>query len=1331
MTPCRNAFRSVCLLIFQAVGLAAFSQKGHVSFEHLAKDAGLSNNQVNCIFKDQKGFMWFGTFSGLDRYDGADFKTFRNDPGNTATISENSVSNIFELPEGKLGINTTNRGLNIYDPATERFDRDVTAYFARWNMPSGEISTVVKDTWGGFWFLYKQNGLYKYSPANHASEKIPATPVLTQGNGQVSGTAAGKIGTGAAGSDVPGAAGTAGASGTAGAADTGTPGDAVTGAAVDGVAVGHTIAGICPDSKGDLWIVYSNGGIEKLNGHKYNLLYHSDVLQMANKGENLLYSVFVDRQDELWISTYNYANGVFYFSPFTDSLVHFCKDDPNHHLNSDIVLGGGQGIAQDNNGLIWIGADHGGINLVNKKDLSVQYLQNDPDDNKSLRENSIYCVYKDNAGIVWVGTHKHGISFYDDDNSKFPLFRHRAADSSSLPYEDVNCFAEDAKGNLWIGSNGGGLIYFDRQKNVFTTFRHIAGDPMSLSSDVIVSLCMDHEQKLWIGTYFGCLDLLDTRNSESVGRTESVKRAEGEKGGVAKSGAKFIHYRHDPVNASSLSDDNVWHILEDSRKDLWIGTLAHGLDRWDRKKNIFYHYRSGDSSTPQGKIPSLYISSIMEDRNENIWAGTSYGLEMMDGRTGRFTYYFHEDKDPQSISSDGITNLLEDSRGMIWVATTDGLNLFDRKKGVFRVFRKPDGLPDNSIISIVEDNSRNLWLSTPDGLSNMTIKPNRDGTYSFHCKNYSKADGLQEGEFNAYPGMKTSKGELVFGGAEGFNLFHPDQIRVERVVPDMVLTDLQVFNRSVIPGMAANGHTILDRDISETKEITLNYDENVFSIQFAALDFSHSGRDRYEYMMVGFDKEWLVTGNTQRRVTYTNLDPGSYTFQVKALDNDGEWASSVLSLPLTIRPPFWMTWWFRLLFWMGMAGVVLLAYRIRTRALHVAKDLAEKTAFVKSKFLSNMSHELRTPLNGIIGTINLMLQDRYLEEQKEHLNVLKYSSELMLGLINDVLDFSKIEAGKLELDVTCFNLRVLLEKTRALFQQQFVAKGVKLELDADEPLDVFVMSDEIRLNQVLHNLLSNALKFTERGRVTLAARVNAASSEEMTVTFAISDTGIGISEDKLSDIFDSFSQADINTTRKYGGTGLGLAISKKLVNLFGSELKVESKVGGGSKFHFTLGLRVVTGRRPYVNEQGTKDLPSLAGIRVLVAEDNNISMKVTKRFLQKWGVEFAEARNGREAVRLFQKGAFDLLLLDLEMPEMDGYAAIKEIRKLDSEVPAIAFTASIFENMKEELYKHGFQDFIRKPFRPGDMHKKLVQFASDALKERWFVPEENGMEGEG
>jgi PAS domain S-box-containing protein len=387
----------------------------------------------------------------------------------------------------------------------------------------------------------------------------------------------------------------------------------------------------------------------------------------------------------------------------------------------------------------------------------------------------------------------------------------------------------------------------------------------------------------------------------------------------------------------------------------------------------------------------------------------------------------------------------------------------------------------------------------------------------------------------------------------------------------------------------------------------------------------------------------------------------------------------------------------------------------REKELQAAREQAENAAYVKSRFLSNMSHELRTPLNGIIGTINLMLQEKYPEEQRESLNVLKYSGELMLALINDVLDFSKIEAGKLQLERSSFNLKTLLEKTRSIFQQQFAAKGVQLQLDYDEHINISVLSDEIRLNQVLHNLLSNALKFTEKGKVTLAARFISATSDSTNIRFSITDTGIGISEDKLVQIFDSFSQADVNTTRKYGGTGLGLTISRKLVELFNSELIVESRTGEGSSFYFTLCLPADTANRPYVNEQSGKDLHSLAGIRLLIAEDNNINMLVTRRFLQKWEVDFVEAQNGLQAVSLFKEGFFDLLLIDLEMPEMDGYETMKEIRKIDQEIPVIAFTAAVFEDMKSKLREHGFNDYIKKPFRPEDLHKKIVQFCKSRI----------------
>lgn len=372
-----------------------------------------------------------------------------------------------------------------------------------------------------------------------------------------------------------------------------------------------------------------------------------------------------------------------------------------------------------------------------------------------------------------------------------------------------------------------------------------------------------------------------------------------------------------------------------------------------------------------------------------------------------------------------------------------------------------------------------------------------------------------------------------------------------------------------------------------------------------------------------------------------------------------------------------------------------------------AKEKAEAAAKVKTRFLSNMSHELRTPLNGIIGASNLLLQEEYLPAQQSHLDILKYSSEHMMVLINDILDFNKIEAGKLELASAPVNMKSFLNRVATQFNGQVVGKGLRFITDIDEKLNLELMSDETRLNQVLSNLLSNAIKFTHTGSITLAARQVAASSTKSTIQFIVRDTGIGIPPHKHKEIFDSFTQADVNTTRKYGGTGLGLSITKHLVNKFNSELHLESEVGKGTTFHFTMELFINANRKMYINDDRSKSLSTLDGVQILLAEDNPVNLSVAKRFLQKWGILVTEAVNGREAVEKFRPGMFDVLLIDLEMPEMDGATALKEIRKIDSNVPIIAFTAAVYDNIHADLIQKGFTDFIHKPFRPEDLHNKI------------------------
>jgi signal transduction histidine kinase len=379
------------------------------------------------------------------------------------------------------------------------------------------------------------------------------------------------------------------------------------------------------------------------------------------------------------------------------------------------------------------------------------------------------------------------------------------------------------------------------------------------------------------------------------------------------------------------------------------------------------------------------------------------------------------------------------------------------------------------------------------------------------------------------------------------------------------------------------------------------------------------------------------------------------------------------------------------------------------------KNRAEAATLAKSYFLSHMSHELRTPLNGIIGTVHLLLQEDMLTEQKQHFRVLKYSSEHMLSLVNDVLDFSKIEAGEMHVSPVTFNLSRSIRKLQSVFEVQFRERNLELVFDIDPFVDRDFTVDETRLNQVLTNLISNALKFTKRGKVQCTVKLLSATSQSAEIRFEVKDTGIGISADKHQTIFEAFHQGEASTTRRFGGTGLGLSISKKIVTLLGGDLKVDSEVGHGSCFYFTTTLPFSQHKQNFVNTERVSVLKNLSGIRVLMADDSLVNRRIARRFLEKWQIEMDEASDGKEAIQLFFKNKYDFLLIDLHMPGMDGHETIEAIRKVDTKTPAIAFTAAVLPDMRKRLLSEGFTDLLQKPFRPEDLHQKIVRYCSDTI----------------
>jgi len=1199
-------------------------QSDQYRFSRIDINQGLSHNQVSAFLKDSRGFLWIGTVSGLNRYDGYTVRVLGTDLPDSALVGNTSIDKLFEDPDGRIWINAT----SVYEPATETFSQDIASIMQAYGLPAGTLSDIKRDKTGRYWFVHARRGLFTYTPAADNGRRLRSI-VLT---------------------------------------DT------------------SRVTALAETHDGAFWVMHSSGVLELLNAKDLAVINTNDFLG-KNVGSPFDYRMIADADGDLWIYLSDQTRGVYHFERQHQTFTHIDGQSAPLRLNTDIV----RGVAVDNQGLIWVGTDHGGINIIDKKRRTVRYVRNNPEDSKSLSQNTITNLYKDDQGIIWVGTYKQGVCYYHEGIIRFPLYRHEPSNASGLSYDDVNRFVEDDAGNLWIGTNGGGLIYFDRGRHTFTPYVNVPGNNKSLSSNVIVSLVIDHTHTLWVGTYFGGLNAFD-------GRT-------------------FTRFRPDPKDPGSLSDDNVWELFEDSQKQLWVGTLRGGLDEYDRHTHSFRHYRSGDFNS----IRANYISVVTEDHENNIWVGTNAGIDVLVRKTGRIIHYGHDDKRPGSLSNNNVLSIFDDSRGFIWVGTPGGLNLFDRKTRTFRAFRITDGLPHNTVLTILEDKPRNLWMSTPNGLSHLTIG-GTDEAPSFAFKNYDESDGLPGKQFNENAAYRTRRGELVFGGGNGFTIFRPEQIGVNTVKPKVVLTDFQLFNRSLKAGEETNGDVVLSRSITVTDALQLHHNQNVFSIEFAALSYIHPEKNRYQYILEGFNDQWLTTDGKSRRVTFTNLDPGEYTFRVRASNNDGLWSDNEVALRISILPPFWKTRAAMFMYGIFVLGALLLTRRLiqqRERvkfAIEQERQEAQRMHeldMMKIQFLTNVSHEFRTPLTLILTPLEKLLKHTHDVAQQEQFQMIHRNAKRLLNLVNQLLDFRKLEVQEIRFNPSEGDIVSFIRDTVYSFSDLSEKKDIKLEF-VTSLTTLETIFDQDKLEKILFNLLSNAFKFTpEHGSVRVTLNVvpiaaDAGSNTGTALEIAVADTGIGIPADKLERVFDRFFQNDVPKSMVNPGTGIGLSIVREFVRAHGGTVTVTSVPDRGSTFTVLLPLRdLAAAATPEVITETVEPAPVAEPLAenadkrpvLLLVEDNEDFRFYLKDNLRQQ-YQVLEGRNGKEGLQQALQHLPDLIVSDVMMPEMNGIELCRRLREDQrvSHIPVILLTARTGEEQKVEGFDVGADDYITKPF---------------------------------
>jgi len=1207
--------RWLVLACLTAAGLRGYSQVRDYPFERLAIKDGLSNNHVNVIFKDRQGFVWIGTSSGLNRYDGYTFKVFRHDDSDSSSLLDDHIAAIFEGPENKLYINSGSGGINVYDPVTGAFVPRRAAYLRDRHIQPYGLINIIKGKDDRYYFVYSDSGVYRIEP----------------GRGAVRVGAQGPVG------------------------------------------MGSPVAGAACDSRGGLWLCHLDGMLQRIDLQRGIVTARTDAFKRKPEGVSSAYKLYVDHEDQLWLFATDNLSGLWQFDYPTGSLRHFSRDSGVARLNTNNV----SEVVQDDKGLIWIGTDKGGVDILDKTKMTIRYLQHS-DEERSLPANTITTLFRDDMGGVWVGTYKNGIAYYQQHMLRFPLYRHQPGQPASLPFDDMNCFEEDGKGNLWIGTDGGGLIYFDRAAGRWVQYRHDKNNANSIGNDVVVSLHIDRRGNLWIGTYQGGLDRYD--------------------------GRVFTHYRHRDQDPYSLADDRVYSILEDADGSMWLGTMAGGLDRLDVATGRFYH---NNMSMPNS-IHSNYVPALAEDSASNLWIGTAFGISVLSRNTGHYIYYLPEN----SRLGDGVVfGLTYDHRGNMWVGTRKGLSVMQAGKDSFQTFTVKDGLPHNTIASVQEDKAGFLWVSSSGGLSKIAVSQDQAGL-KIRCLNFDELDGLQAREFNISAGFRTREGELVFGGAGGFNLFRPESIGLNETPPPVVLTGLQLYNKEVS----------LPSSVGKDSELVLSYDQNNFTLEFAALSYINARKDRYAYRLEGFDKDWMTTDGRSRRAVYTNIDPGDYVFRVKASNSDGIWNDRGIAIRVVVKPPWWKTGFAYAAY---IIAVLLVLYLARMRIIGRARArfaLAEERREamrvheldrMKIKFFTNLSHEFRTPLSLILSPVDRLIRGTDDPGRRQLAMTIERNAKRLLHLVNQLLDMRKMEVNELKLSMGRGDIASFIRATVDSFADLAGERGIELCYET-EVEQLPAMFDRDKVERILFNLLSNAFKFTPTGgSVGVRLAVLERDEKGALLEIRVSDTGIGIPAELQGRIFESFFQGDSPGHIRNQGTGIGLAITREFVEMHGGTIKVESVPDEGSCFTVLLPVTVVAAgsrdqeaRSPVavaseVSGEPRASLPGSGGKRfkvLLVEDDEDFRFYLKDNLAPMFTV--LEAANGREGWQKALAAQPDLVVSDVNMPLMDGFELCRKIKSDERvrHIPVILLTALSGEQEQLKALGMGVNDYISKPF---------------------------------
>jgi signal transduction histidine kinase/ligand-binding sensor domain-containing protein/DNA-binding response OmpR family regulator len=1060
------------------------------------------------------------------------------------------------------------------------------------------------------------------------------------------------------------------------------------GEGLTGVATDLFIRCIQEDREGNLWIGATQG-LFVYNPVENRL--REFVLPLTNTLSKEVFEIVMDDEGMLWTGTY--TGGLFVIDPLAMSAEHVTLE-PAHDRTETI-----RAISERAPGEFWIGT-RGGLYVYTKNRGVTGFFRHDDRDSRSLANNSVLDIFHDSRGETWIGT-RGGLNLLARSKQVFRSFSALPNDNRYLNSSIIYAFWIDDRDRIWVGTEDGGINIYDPSSGTFEYLTSDTRDPNSLSQNCIKALLDDGRGNLWIGTFWGGIDVLNLKTG------------------------KIRNYSHVPGDPSSLSDNRVWALCRDDGGGIWVGSSA-GLDRYDPSADAFERF-------PE-IAPGSQVNWISMDSDRQIWLGTNDEVIIYDPVSDNIIRH-----------SEHSRSFLEDSDHGFWIATlARGIALYDKEEGAVRYLSENDGLANNQSLCILEDENGNLWISTTRGLS-------RYNRVTGQFRNFTSREGLMNDQFSYGAAYRSDSGELLFGGLSGFNMFNPSEIIDEDIPVPLLFTELRIFNRPV--EASDERDAILTKSISETNHIVLRYDQNVITLQFAALDFAHSASTLYSYTLEGFDREWSEPSLT-RSVTYTNLNPDDYIFRVRRILPGNPPGDDELTLRITVLPEFWMTWWFRAVVFGLIAVLIYMLVRFIINREKIKNELVSERSrarnlheldMLKLRLFTNISHEIRTPLTLILSPLEKLISGTVPEEEvHSHLDVVYRNTKHLDRLINQLLDFRKLEAGNLKLEVTSHDMVTLVSDVVSSFEEYAREKQITLRFNTLKKKLIAVF-DPDKVETILNNLLSNAMKYTGQGG-TVSVHLSLVFGTEdgdmlsnepdrQFMEISVKDSGRGIEESNIDKIFNRFYRAD--GQHESTGTGIGLSLVRELVKLHGGDVYVISKPGKGSKFTVRFPYETtLPGEMPNegAGSECDDEAPALqaaageemterpeARIMLIVEDNTDVRYFIRSHFESSFRV--VEARNGQEGWEQALQVIPDVIISDILMPDVDGYEFCRRIKKDErtSHIPLLLLTALHSREHEIEGLSHGADDFITKPFDISVLQTKVENMLSlrRALRDKY------------